>query len=1266
MTMGCIPLTVSFDAPEQAVYFWDFGDGTSSTIQSPQHIFSSAGAFEIRLFDENGGTLIGSIIVDVFPDPIITTTYSQSDDCIPSEVVFSPTTVIDDRINIESYTWVFGDGNTSNEEAPTHIYTDPGTYTVSLSIETDLAECDFVQIFPDPVEVFGVNANFAFQSPDLCTLPATVVFSYTGDDLPGNQYLWDFGNGDTDTNQGPVITQYTTEGEFTVTLQVTASTGCISTRIFNLQTGNDAFAFDPRDIECINTPVQINTLIQCQEYEWILPSSFEIDTTIHGQDINTGPFQSILQGMFTESGESMISLFCITESGCELDTTITIDVKEPDAEFIIDPAFSCDDITPLEFVPEISTYPSYIISGIEYSTPGAVFDTIICPQRDSFYAHTNMSGLFQMVVIDEFGCVDSASAPFTLVKPEACIGALPNNGCAPLEVTFSNLTQSFYDLTTSTWDLGDGTIVTTTERDSFVHIYAEPGDYYTKMWMTNVEGCQDTSAGVWIHVGDAASASVQLDPYGLCLSDEVEITLQNESANIDSWSISGVVNSCCPSSLTVQDLNDLEGILTLEDNGCYTDIPIDLTIENIQNTLAEIYYEIDCGRPFLVEFSQVYPLLPGETITWSVQNEVISTSEAFSYNFDVTGTYDITVVIENESCGLSTATQTIFITDVIADLILEEEYCLGDPITLDGSSSQDVFEESLNPYSFIVLEDTRPLDVDNDTLMSGADIPGVFTAVLTVTDANGCTDTASAEYVVHNINADFSLPLDSICVDGLYPLTNLSISDTTIIEYAWNIDISDESDPVITYDDIDHLLYEDSIITIDLSILDANGCRDLMSHTYPVFPFTADIQFSEAQGICLGDSITFEALSNLEGGTYSADWQFSNGTSFNGQIQTIQFDEVGLIDIDLMLTHHIYQCPASDVSVVDVAAYPVAAFTTSIDTVDVICHPAVIEFFDESTFEGLHTHNWSMSGSPVNNNPNPTFTFDKGDQTATLFLSHPYGCADTTAIDFTLIGPEGLLTVLDDTLCAGEDLDASLSGLVDVNQITWDLGDGTLVEDDEMISHVYNSPDLTASTVIKAILRSDDNGCETILEHPIVIGAVPIEIGVEIENGNCTNTVDFLSSGEIADIFNWEYGDGSIGNGNPVTHSYTESGEFNILLEAIDAETQCRSTANVTINLELEDSTFDVPNMFTPNGDSTNDFFNFVSNGVDNEDITVNAFKVYNRWGNLIYDNAQPDIGWNGRIDGELAPSEVYGYYIELDIADCGTLGKKGNVTLVR
>ncbi len=99
-----------------------------------------------------------------------------------------------------------------------------------------------------------------------------------------------------------------------------------------------------------------------------------------------------------------------------------------------------------------------------------------------------------------------------------------------------------------------------------------------------------------------------------------------------------------------------------------------------------------------------------------------------------------------------------------------------------------------------------------------------------------------------------------------------------------------------------------------------------------------------------------------------------------------------------------------------------------------------------------------------------------------------------------------------------------------------------------------------------------------------------------------------------------------------------------------------------SIELNVNEPEYMIPNAFTPNGDGRNDFFNVVTKGL----IEIVQFRVYNRWGQLVYNNTNPSQGWDGNVNGRPAPSDVYVYTIMLRFPNGREVTESGNVTLIR
>ena len=224
-TSGGAPLTVNFtDLSTGTVtgWLWNFGDGTTSTAQSPTHVYQQVGTYTVSL------TVVGPSGSDtktnvdyinvVVPPPVADFTGTPLSGPAPLQVSFTDTSTG----TVSGWLWIFGDGSVSNVQNPVHTYSTPGTYTVSLFVSgpsgTDQeVKTDYITVAePPPVADFSGTPTSGFS-------PLTVSFT---DLTTGNVglWLWIFGDGSTSNLQNPVHT-YNNPGTYTVTLTVLGAGG---------------------------------------------------------------------------------------------------------------------------------------------------------------------------------------------------------------------------------------------------------------------------------------------------------------------------------------------------------------------------------------------------------------------------------------------------------------------------------------------------------------------------------------------------------------------------------------------------------------------------------------------------------------------------------------------------------------------------------------------------------------------------------------------------------------------------------------------------------------------------------------------------------------------------------------------------------------------------------------------------------------------------------------------------------------------------------
>jgi gliding motility-associated-like protein len=165
--------------------------------------------------------------------------------------------------------------------------------------------------------------------------------------------------------------------------------------------------------------------------------------------------------------------------------------------------------------------------------------------------------------------------------------------------------------------------------------------------------------------------------------------------------------------------------------------------------------------------------------------------------------------------------------------------------------------------------------------------------------------------------------------------------------------------------------------------------------------------------------------------------------------------------------------------------------------------------------------------------------------------------------------------------------------------------------------------------------------------------------------------VEFSNSSTSANQYLWDFGDGNESSEFEPVHIYADSGIYDIQLVAINSSTGCTDTLLKRAQvLVVGGGEVTVPNAFTPSrgGQGTsstdaqrNDFFLPQARGVSQYDL-----KIYNRWGELLFESKDQQQGWDGYYKGELMPMGVYVYRLELLYENGRREVKLGDVTLIR
>jgi len=194
---GCVtPHTVFFtdESQQPDIWEWDFGDGSTSTVQNPTHTYTAQGEYTVTLkvTDTIFNTFDTHTDVVTVQLPTVDFTTTVPNVCTPQTITFTDATVFSGGGSNSAWEWDFGDGHTSTAQNPEHTYAASGTYTVSFTITTDMG-CNFTKTSSvtvnDPlsasVTITDVSCNGGSDGAIdvLSVTGGTAPYTYTLDNL---------------------------------------------------------------------------------------------------------------------------------------------------------------------------------------------------------------------------------------------------------------------------------------------------------------------------------------------------------------------------------------------------------------------------------------------------------------------------------------------------------------------------------------------------------------------------------------------------------------------------------------------------------------------------------------------------------------------------------------------------------------------------------------------------------------------------------------------------------------------------------------------------------------------------------------------------------------------------------------------------------------------------------------------------------------------------------------------------------------------------
>lgn len=448
---------------------WDFGDGSSSTLQDPTHTYASPGIYNVTLVAGSGNCTDNVIYqAEVFEVPVAD--FSTTNVCVGSPAVFTDNSSVTGS-TITQWAWEFDGQGAAMTQSPTFSFANAGTYSVTLGVvSADLCVATYtsnVTVYPAPVA--------SFTAPAVCLGNAT-VFTNTSSVSSGmiNQSAWDFGDGNIGVAVSPTHT-YTASGTYPVVLAVATSNGCIGTTVQNVTVNPLPIVnASHTDILCFG---QSNGEATATASGSIPPYSHEWDDIFQS---NTATIQNLFAGSYTVT---------VTDGlGCEADTTVIVIEPLP-----INIQLTAGDDTcgrgngAIRAMMIGGTAPfEFVWSAVSDSSN--LFSTVVPPAG----LNTGLtSGDYSVVVTDAGGCTVSGSISVgAITSPVAAFGTRSE----PEELTdpIVQFVNSSSNATTYEWHFGDGNLGYEEDPE---HLYDTSGVFLVMLIAYNEPryGCSDTT-----------------------------------------------------------------------------------------------------------------------------------------------------------------------------------------------------------------------------------------------------------------------------------------------------------------------------------------------------------------------------------------------------------------------------------------------------------------------------------------------------------------------------------------------------------------------------------------------------------------------------------------------------------------------------------------------------------------------------------------------------------------------------------------------------
>lgn len=1152
---GCAPLNVSFTDKSAAnagtvnSWIWDFGDGTTSTLQNPNHTYNISDTFSVTLNVINSfgckQTLQNKDLIKVGGIVKAGFNYNYTSICsTPATVTFINTSVASGALE---YQWFFGDGSSSTNINPIHVYNSSGNFIVTL-VAQNKEGC--TNTYKQQINIGTAKANFTYTGG---CINEPVVFTDASSSLPVND-IWDFGDGSTDTG---LTVSHTYKGSDTFDVKLTADFGgCTNTITKQIITGTKPKAafYIRGNVKTCTYPVTIkffNQSVGAENYKWLFGDGSTSDSA------NT-------QHTYTNVGTYSVSLIAFNANGCA-DTITRVDLVQIGPPKILSieniPYEGCAPKA-LTFRPIISSPDSIASYKWDFGDGGTSKDSV--PRH--YYPKVGVYTVTLTIVTNK-GCTDSISIVNAVSlgeKPNANFAANPLLACAGDPVQFSD--SSTGAITDWFWDFGDGG---TSGEQNPLYEYKDTG-YRQVTLIVSEFGCKDTLVRpAYVYLKPPVA---RFDYNNHCVKPyEYDFTDNSIDAETWLWKFGDNTTDATPNpNHTYTDTGTYNISLTVTNGACsYTKFD---TIKVIDEKPLFSYKSLQtnfCKYDSVKFVATQYNPDNIKSFYWNFND---GSTQGFGYDLDTvyhayttSGKYIPQLIVRDIHNCVDTITDSIPITiyGPSAAFTNTTGSCLMSTVNfIDRSSSDGV--HNIKNWIWDYGDNSKPDTLTAPPFQHLYTTRGDYNVKLKVTDENGCYDTINNIDAIEITQPTASFFSDSLtCSQSAFQFADASSGSE--ITYNWNFGDGGTS----TNNAPQHIYNAEGIYSVTLIVTDQYGCTDtLLKPNYvtvsdPVSNFSLpDTLFS-----CPPASISPQ---NSSQNFSSVLWDFGDGNTSSEINPTHYYTAAGNYNLKLIAQ-----------------GYGVSCFDTLTKKI-FLKGPSAQLIYDSSG--GCNPLNISLSAKAKNA---IQFIWDFGngviEPSVDSIINYTYKSTgrylpklivvDSGGCQVPVFNPDTVvvyganakfITQPASNFCDSVNMnfiDSSIAQFDNIELYKWnfDDADSSILKNSSHIYHTSNiyHPTLTITT---------QRGCTSVYVDSININIINApQISAIIPDSACIFSTVLLtadvSNYAASDLsWNWNLGDGNAMQNQNTSYTYQSAGNFPVTIIANNSA-GCADTINHTITI---------------------------------------------------------------------------------------------------